>query len=205
MYKPRTIEQFKVWQFLNQNFMLDRFLLSPVSRAALMIEDTAGERLVFAWVDGAAVEQPEPIPADTETVKAFIRAFREDPGHPRRHTFEDVTRWWLSHATPLTYQQALGLPDRLYRHFLAHQDYDEEEVLRLIRKGVVTEAEYCGIELWYLNGNAKGKWLGPLGVDGTGNLYGLTLHYRSPLQIEYTFYLNDDYYRYMNRNRQIPL
>lgn len=201
MYKPHTIKQFKVWLFLNENFMLDHFLLSPVSPTALMIEDKAGERLVFAWADGTVVEQPEPIPSDPETVKAFIRAFRENPEHPRLHTFEDVTRWWLSHATPLTYQQALNLSDMLYRHFLAHKDYDEEEVLHLIEKGVVTEEEYCGIKLWYLNGNTKGKWLGPLGVDGTGNLYGLTLHYGSPIQTEYTFYINDDYYRYMNRNR----
>lgn len=39
MYKPYTIDQYKVYQFLEENFALDQFLLSPLSRNALMLED----------------------------------------------------------------------------------------------------------------------------------------------------------------------
>ena len=38
-------------------------------------------------------------------------------------------------------------------------------------------------------------WLGPLGVDGTGYLYGLTRNYRKPNAYEMHFYVLDDYYR----------
>ena len=39
MYKPHTIEQFKVQQFLEHTFAIDHFLVSPLSRTALMLED----------------------------------------------------------------------------------------------------------------------------------------------------------------------
>ena len=43
MYKPHTIEQYKVYRFLEENFALEHFLLAPLSRFGLMLEDkTAG-------------------------------------------------------------------------------------------------------------------------------------------------------------------
>ena len=102
------------------------------------------------------------------------------------------------HPNPLTYQMALNLPDDLYRHFLAHMILEDEEVYRLVEKGLVTENEYLDIRLWYHNGPFRDHWLGPLGVDGTGYLYGLTRLYRKPNTYEMHFYVMDDYYRRMN-------
>ena len=199
MYKPHTIEQFKVWQFLKERFVLEEFILSPVSRRALMLEDKTGERIVFAWNGETAVEEPVPEPADPEAVRAFLKAHHDRPDRPRLTDIEQVTRWWLENESPLSYQQALGFPDVLYRYFLTHKEYSDEEVVAVVQKGLVTEEEYLGIKLWYFNGNVKGNWLGPLGLDGTGEIYGLTLQYRTPEQKEYTFYLENDYYRFMNR------
>lgn len=39
MYKPHTIEQYKVYRFLEENFALEHFLLAPLSRFGLMLED----------------------------------------------------------------------------------------------------------------------------------------------------------------------
>ena len=39
MYKPRTVEQFKVMEFIREAFQVECFLVSPVSRTCLMIED----------------------------------------------------------------------------------------------------------------------------------------------------------------------
>ena len=36
MYKPHTIEQYKVYRFLEENFALEHFLLAPLSRFGLM-------------------------------------------------------------------------------------------------------------------------------------------------------------------------
>lgn len=41
-------------------------------------------------------------------------------------------------------------------------------------------------------------WFGPLGVDGTGSLYGLTFDYQTASPTKTQFYLLDDYYRVMN-------
>ena len=201
MYKPHTVDQFKVWQFLKERFELDHFILSPVSRTALMLEDKNKEKLVFAWVDGAAVEQPPPEPASEEAIRAFMCAHHAIPGRPVLRTIEEVTRWWLTHDSPLTHQQALGFSDELYRYYLTHKVYTEEETVALAQKGLVTEEEYLGVKLWYLDGNFGRCWLGPLGIDGTGETYGLTLHYRTPRQVEYVFYLEDEYYRFMNKEK----
>lgn len=204
MYKPHTVEQFKVWQFLREHFVLEEFILSPVSRHALMLEDKAGERIVFAWNGECAVEQPVPEPAAPEAIRAFLKAYHNSPDRPRLTNIEQVTRWWLQNETPLSYQQALGFSDALYRYFLTHKAYRDEEVVALVKKGLVTEKEYLGITLWYFDGNVHGNWLGPLGIDGTGELYGLTLHYRTPEQIEYVFYLENEYYRFMKNKFAAP-
>jgi len=198
VYKPHTVEQFKVWQFLKEHFHLEHFILSPVSRSALMLEDEAGERIVFAWDGTAAVEQPVPESAPDEKVNAFLRAHHLSPNRPQLRTIEEVTRWWLANDTPLTYQQALGFNYILYRYFLTHVQYSDEQVLSLVQRKFVTEEEYLGIKLWYLDGNSESAWLGPLGLDGTGDIYGLILHYHTPEQKEHRFYLENDYYRLMN-------
>ena len=43
MYKPQTIEQFKIFRFLKERgFVMDQFILSPLSRTALLVEDSVG-------------------------------------------------------------------------------------------------------------------------------------------------------------------
>ena len=201
MYKPHTVDQFKLWQYLKAHFVLEAFILSPVSHNALMLEDKTGAKIVFAWVNNEAVEQPAPEPATPEAIKAFFKAYRDSPDRPRLTDIEQVTRWWLRNENPLSYQQALGFSDELYRYFLTHKKYSDEEVVAIAKKGLVSEEEYLGIKLWYFDGNICGNWLGPLGIDGTGDIYGLTIHYRTPEQVEYVFYLENDYYRFMNKHK----
>src|SRR5699024_11930536 len=91
----------------------DLFLVSPLSRTSLLLEDETGEQLAFGFLDDEVREIPLPPPAAPEEIKDFIRRFRALNPKPRLHTFEDITRWWLDHPNPLTYQQALGLSDEL--------------------------------------------------------------------------------------------
>lgn len=114
MYKPHTIEQYKIQQFLDHTFAMEHFLVSPLSRSALMLEDRCGERIAFSFSDNEVREIPIPSAPSPDKVKSFIRSFRALGAKPHLRTFEDVTRWWLNHPNPLTYQQALGLPDELY-------------------------------------------------------------------------------------------
>ena len=180
MYKPHTIEQYKIQRFLDETFAMEHFLVSPLSRTSLLLEDETGEQLAFGFLDD------------------FIRRFRALNPKPRLRTFEDITRWWLGHPNPLTYQQALGLSDELYRHFLSHPMIDEDDAYRLASSGLVSEDDYRDIQLWYLDGNTISHWLGPFGVDGTGNLYRLIFGYGTPAARALKFYLLDDYYRDMN-------
>lgn len=203
MYKPHTVEQFHVWEFLKERFHLEHFILSPVSRKALMLEDKSGERIVFAWNGFTAEEQAAPEPVSAEEAKAFFRRHHARHDRPQLYTIEAVTRWWLEHDNPLTHQQALGFSDELYRYFLTHTAYTDEQILAIVQKKLVTEEEYLGIKLWYLDGNRSSCWLGPLGLDGTGEIYGLTIRYRTPEEVAYTFYLENDYYRIMNRQNNV--
>ena len=51
MYKPHTIEQYKVYRFLEENFALEHFLLAPLSRFGLMLEDKTDEKIAFAFLN----------------------------------------------------------------------------------------------------------------------------------------------------------
>lgn len=198
LYKPHTIEQYKIYRFIKEQFELEHFLLSPLSRSALLLEDHTGDRIAFCLQDEKVVETAIPPSAKPEEIKAFMEWFRALEPPPCLKTFEDVTQWWLNHPNPLTYQQALNLNDHLYRRYLSHTQLNDEDVLALVSKGLVTEAEYTSILLWYLDGHRFSCWLGPYGLDGTGDIYRLILHYNRPEAKEYTFYLLNDYYRYMN-------
>lgn len=203
MYKPQTVNQFRVWRFLQEQFQMEHIIIAPTSRNALMIEDENGEQLCFAWRDGSVVEQPIPSPISNEEVKAYLQQYADCSDHPRMFSIREMTNWWLQHDTPLSYQQLLGFSDELYRHYLTHPVYTDEQVFALVQKGLVSETEYLGIKLWYLDGNSRYCWLGPLGVDGTGNLYGLTMFYGKPYEERFSFYQNDDYYQHMNKNNNI--
>lgn len=47
MYKPRTIGQFKVLEYLKSQFALDAFLVAPISRDGLMLMDRNEETIAF--------------------------------------------------------------------------------------------------------------------------------------------------------------
>mgnify|MGYP000090293083 CR=1 FL=1 len=87
-----------------------------------------------------------PAPAAPETVIAFLKQFRSLTPRPVVHDFEALTRWWLDNPNPLTYQQALGMSDDLYHHFLSHPLISEDDALRLARKRLVTESEYNDLQ-----------------------------------------------------------
>lgn len=192
MYKPRTVEQFKVMEYIKDNFHAECLLVAPVSRSSLMIQDEIGDRMAFCWVDGGIFEAPLPTPASKEEHQAFVKAFRADPRHPQFMSFDDLTTWWLNNPTPLTHQQILGLPDDLYRRYLqCDRLMDLDDVLTLVMGELVTQEEYLDIRLWYLNGHSGGNWLGPTGLDGGGNRYELVFNYHTPVEMRYPFYVMD--------------
>jgi hypothetical protein len=203
MYKPHTVEQYKIVKYLkeDQHFVMDHFILSPLSRSVLLLENRTGTQLAFYYSHGSVTEIPIPAPPDPNEVLAFIRKFRADPARPQLRSLEEITKWWHTAPNPLPYQQALSLPDDLYRHFLTYPLYSEETVRQIAAKKYITEDEYLGIRLWYRNENSPHCWLGPLGLDGTGNFYGLTFRYRLPDAEEIVFYVMDDYFRFMNRGK----
>ena len=161
MYKPRTVEQFKVMEFIKENFHTDSLLIAPASRSGIVIEDGAGERMAFQWMDGSVTEAPLPVPASRDEQIAFVKAFRDDPNHPQLRNLDELTDWWLNNPTPLSYQQVLNLPDALYRRYLTCDRMLElEDVLTLVMRGSVTKTEYLDLRLWYADGHSVGNWLG---------------------------------------------
>lgn len=193
MYKPRTVEQYKVLEFIREEFQAECFLVSPVSRDCLMIEDSAGNRLAFRWAMGSIMDAPLPVPATAEEYRAFIQAFYADPAHPYLSDLDDLTEWWLNTPNPLTHQQALNLPDDLYRRYLSCERLlDLEDVLALVMAGSVTPEGLLDLRLWFFNGHSGGNWLGPVGVDGMGERYELVFNWNTPAEMRYPFYLAEE-------------
>ena len=198
MYKAHTIEQFKVLQYMKTHFQMDSFILSPISKNTLMLEDMAGEKIAFTYCDGKIQQAAIPEPISQEELHAYLKMIRHSPDRPIFKTFEDATRWWLNNPNSLTYQQLFGMSDELYRHFLTRRLLDDEEVMALASRRLVTEPEYTDMRLWYWNGHMRDCWLGPYGVDGTGNSYQLIMDYRKPVEHRFLFYVKDEYYCFMN-------
>ena len=59
MYKPHTIEQYKIQQFLDANFAMEHFLVSPLSRISLLLEDKTGDQIAFGFLDNKVQEIEE--------------------------------------------------------------------------------------------------------------------------------------------------
>ena len=104
MYNPHTVEQYHIYSYLKEKFYLEYCLLSPLSRSSMLIEDMAGGKAAFGYENGAVREIALPPPPDPEQVKAFLKGFQALEPKPCLTDFEGITRWWLDHPNPLTYQ-----------------------------------------------------------------------------------------------------
>lgn len=75
MYKPHTIEQYKIQRFLDDTFAMEHFLVSPLSRTSLLLEDETGEQLAFSFLDDEVREIPLPPPGRPGRNQRFHPAF----------------------------------------------------------------------------------------------------------------------------------
>lgn len=199
MFKPHTIEQYKVFCYIEEQFEKGSVLISPDSRTALKVTDGIGDSLIFDYRNGQVVEtDPRPVLSPEER-KAYIKQFHANPTHPVFNGLDDIVRWWHREECPLSLQQAMNLTDELYLYYLGHDIIDDEELHRLVCLGRITEEQYLAVWLWYLDGHYKNNWFGSVGVDGTGEFYEVVLHYRTPQERRFRFYLMDEYYRNMNK------
>ena len=60
MYKPQTIEQYKIRQILEKRLVIDDLYIIPLSRNAIMVEDKYGIRLAFSYQNGIIKEADIP-------------------------------------------------------------------------------------------------------------------------------------------------
>lgn len=194
MYKPQTIEQFKVYQFMREQFEMDAVILSPLSRHSLMLEDMTGEKIAFAYKDGCVQEVPVPKQISQQEAKKYVRSIKRNAALPLIHNWKEATRWWLNTPNPLTYQQALGLSDKLYRHFLTQPMLDEKKMIRLAQSGLVTELEFLDMRLWYCLNRPRRWILIESGVCGTTLLYALVVDFLGDNETNYKFTVKDEDY-----------
>lgn len=194
MYKPHTIQQFKVLEFLKEQFAVEACLVAPISRHGLMLQDRGGGKIAFEYRDGAILEHPVPEPGSSYDCRVFMQALHYHYPKAEQQTFAAKTALWLKAPVGLTHQQALGLPDDLYLHYLTHAVPDEEAVRKLAARGMMTKGDYQGVLLWYLDGHFARNYLGAGGVDGVGIYIDLIFDYRSPLAQHLQFYLDETVY-----------
>lgn len=120
MYKPFAVELFRIQQYLSNKFDLAHFVQMPLRRNTIILQDECGEKVAFTYQNNIVMQIPIPSTLSKEESAAYIQCLRQTRKLPNLRTFQEVTRWWASNPTPLTYQQALGLPDDLYIHYLTH-------------------------------------------------------------------------------------
>lgn len=198
MFKPHTIEQYKVMCYIEEQFVKGSVLISPDSRTALKVTDSIGDSLIFDYRDGRVVESDARPVLVPNAWKEYIKQFRTNPDHPSFQNLEDIVRWWHQEDRPMSLQQAMNLPDDLYHHYLTQNILDTNEVCRLVALGRITEGQYLAVRLWYADGNFKDNWLGPVGTDGTGSLFEVVLNYKTVKESRFRFYVMDEYYQAMN-------
>lgn len=49
MFKAKTVEQFKVYQYIDVNFKVDEINITVVDNTALKVTDHVGCSLIFRW------------------------------------------------------------------------------------------------------------------------------------------------------------
>lgn len=192
MYKPRTIGQYRVMEFLKAQFHLDSFLVWPISRDALLLEDRDDEQIAFVSTEDGIAECEVPPPGTSADLRLFHEYLNGKYPKPEQQTFDAKTRLWLESPIPISFAQALGLTDELFRHYLSHPMIDEEEMRRQIVTGSVSIGMYQSMQLWYLDGHVKDTLLLIAGVDGIGPYADLIFHYRTPFAESHQFYILGD-------------
>lgn len=54
--KVDTVEQFKVLEFIKDNFNLDYITMELIDRYTIEVEDRTGEKMKFKYKDGRVIE-----------------------------------------------------------------------------------------------------------------------------------------------------
>ena len=144
----------------------------PPFTSQLVLEDQFGEKLEFFFRDGKVLEHPLMPPADSVSVDLFRRCLDFQFPKSSQRTFSARNALWSTGAFPLIYQQALGLPDDLFRHYLKTQPLTREEVRDLAARGSVTEPDFWSMQLWRLDGHTEDCTLCGPWEDGVGT-YGI--------------------------------
>lgn len=49
MYKPHTIEQYRIQQLLGVDFAMERFLIDLLSQMSLFLKNKTGEQIAFGF------------------------------------------------------------------------------------------------------------------------------------------------------------
>jgi len=189
MYKPRTVRQIKLLEHLKERYDLEAFIVSPISRNGLMLEDQSGEQTAFLWTRDGVAECPVPMPSGTSTRNYFEACFQMLCPEPQKQTFDARTAAWLNAPYLVTYQQALNLTGPLFRHYLTHPMLSEEEVRRIAKEGAVSQESFYSIVLWYLNGNQAEHYLDVAGIEGDAPCFDLILHCHHDSAEHLQFYL----------------
>ena len=60
MYKPHTIEQYRIQQLLGVDFAMERFLIDLLSQMSLFLKIKTGEQIAFGFWDNKVQEKLRP-------------------------------------------------------------------------------------------------------------------------------------------------
>lgn len=155
MYKPCTVAQFKALEYLRGSFDTSLCLIYPTGPDGLVLEDMHGGKLAFSWLDGRIKEQPVPEPGSVDDLRLFVDTLTYCCPEPSQWTFEMRHKLWMEGAFQVTYQQALGLSDELFRYYLSHPMITAEDIQGLVVQGTMKEDAFYSLVLWLQDGHTR--------------------------------------------------
>ena len=178
----KTFGQRHVLRFLSSHIDLSDCRITAASPVGLRVTDGV-HQLCLKSTDGCIQREDDPHSVAPEPIEPY----KQTECRSVQAIYGELSRM----PRKLTLQQAMELPESLFRHFLSHPLLSDVDVHRLVDTGSVDDEAYTSILLWFLASNQSDHILSFGGYDEVGVYIELTFWYNTIHAETFQFYLRE--------------
>ena len=178
----KTFGQRHVLRFLDSHVNLFGCRVTAASPVGLRVTDGV-HQLCLKSTDGCIQREDDPHSVAPEPIEPY----KQTECRSVQAIYGELSRM----PRKLTLQQAMELPESLFRHFLSHPLLSDVDVHRLVDTGSVDDEAYTSILLWFLASNQSDHILSFGGYDEVGVYIELTFWYNTIHAETFQFYLRE--------------
>ena len=176
----KTFGQRHALRFLSSHIDLSDCRITAASPVGLRVTDGV-HQLCLKSTDGCIQREDDPHSVAPEPIEPY----KQTECRSVQAIYGELSRM----PRKLTLQQAMELPESLFRHFLSHPLLSD--VRRLVDTGSVDDEAYTSILLWFLASNQSDHILSFGGYDEVGVYIELTFWYNTIHAETFQFYLRE--------------